>query len=330
MLWFFAAVSGYLATAVSSITDKFLVSDRIEKPAAYVFLLCLFSLFTFVFAPFGLRIPPSEILALLFISGISFSWSLLFLYEAFRRGEVSNVLPLVGIFSAMISLLPSFRSEVFSFRENAPGLVAFLFLLFGAIALSRTEIRSRKQSLEVWFFSFLSGTFLAIFYALLKMSGLFGTNFISGLVWSRFGAFLGGLTLLLVPSFFRDIREFFLKWFTSLSSKKNHSLPENDTHKKAVPFSTGIIFVFGKTIAGVGALLIILATYQKGASVALVQALVGVQFAFVFLFALLLSKRFPHIYGERLSGIGWIVKVTGFIFISLGAWFATRGGVSLF
>lgn len=135
MLWLFSAIGGYGATALSGVADKFLVSGRIEKPAAYVLVLTLFSLTSFALAPFGLQLLPPVGMVIFLASGMLFAWSLLFLFTAFQLGEVSRVLPLVGIFSAMITLVPSIVLIFLSGDVPIFGLISFALLLAG-VAMS--------------------------------------------------------------------------------------------------------------------------------------------------------------------------------------------------
>lgn len=329
MLWIVSALGGYLLTALAGVTDKFLVSDRIEKPAAYIFLLTLFSLVSFIFAPFGLRMLPPAGMAIFFVSGTFFSWSLLYLYRAFRIGEVSKILPLVGIFSAMVAFLPSLVRTIVSGEVPLAGIAAFLLLLVGAVLVSFSGFDARSYSRESVRLSFVSGALLAFFYLFLKLGEGSGANFVSGLVWSRVGVFLGGLSLLLVAPYRRDILSYIsetllpavrMSWRTVLFPWR----------RQEGRYSTWTLFIGGKTLGGLGALFIIFATYRPDASVAIIQALVGAQFAFVFLIAILLSGRFPKVFTERMSLSDWVRKGIAFLCLSIGVWLALRGGSSLF
>lgn len=330
MLWLLAAIGGYGATALSGVADKFLVSGRIEKPAAYVFLLTVFSLVSFVLAPFGLRVLPFSGMAIFFVAGILFTWSLLFLFAAFRTGEVSRILPLVGIFSAMVTLLPSIVHVFLSGNIPVSGFLSYGLLLVGAILLSFSGSGHSVYSRRDLWLSFFSGLFLAGFYLLIKVGEGSGANFVSGLIWSRFGVFLGGMLLFLVPAYRRDIVSFLSeKMFSSRVQSSVHSSQYDMAYRRQVgTLPTWLIFLSGKTLGGIGAILIIFATYRG--PVAIVQALVGVQFAFVFLVALSLSKKFPSIFPETLSRVDWLRKASAFACLSAGVWLSVHGGNSLF
>ena len=327
---------GYGATALSGIADKFLVSGRIEKPAVYVLILTLFSLTSFVLAPFGLHLLPPAGMAIFLVSGVLFAWSLLFLFTAFRTGEVSRILPLVGIFSAIVTLLPSVVRIFLSGEIPVFGLLSFALLLVGVGMLSLSRSDGYSYSHPAIGLAFLSGLFLAGFYLLIKVGEGSGANFVSGLIWSRFGVFLGGSSLALVPAYRRDMLSFLSEKFLFLFSRgvnSQLSVGENASEvalrqRRTGSLPTWLIFISGKTIGGIGAILIIFATYHG--PVALVQAMVGVQFAFVFLIALFLSRKFPGIFSERLSRSDWLWKMAAFVCISAGIWLSVRGEPSLF
>ena len=324
MLWLFAAIGGYGSTALSSIADKFLVSGRIEKPAAYVFLVTTFSLVAFVFAPFGLQLLPSGELAVFLASGVFFAWSLLFLFQSFRLGEVSKMVPIVGIVAATGALVPSFVRVFLSGEVPILGFLAFFLLVAGAWLISFADSGERIRSWRGIGLASLSGFFLAAFALLLKTGEGSGANFVSALVWSRCGVFVGGLSLGIFPAFRRDIADFLFRREQPPSGKERVVA----IRKKTGNIPTWVVFLLGKTLGGVGAFLIVFATYRGSA--ALVQALVGVQFAVVFLVALALSKKFPSVFSERWSRADWIRKGTAFACISLGAWLSARSGNAIF
>ncbi len=327
MLWLCAAIGGYFATALSSVADKFLVSGRIEKPAVYVFLITTFSLASFALAPFGLHILSFGGMAIFLAAGILFAWSLLFLFQAFRAGEVSRVVPLVGIVSATVALAPSLVRAFVSGDIPVAGFIAFFLLVFGAGLVSFSGSEGSAFSRKALGLSFLSGVLLASFYMMLKVGEGSGANFVSALIWSRFGVFVGGLSLFLIPSCRSDIVFFISKAISPSAPAYSESgnFPEK---RETGSIPTWLLFISGKTLGGIGALLIIFATYRG--QVALVQAFVGVQFAFVFLIALFLSGKFPNVFEERMSRADWMRKSVAFACISLGVWLSARGGSALF
>lgn len=67
------------------------------------------------------------------------------------------------------------------------------------------------------------------------------------------------------------------------------------------------------------------ATYRG--SVTVVQALNGVQYAFVLLLAIPLSLQYPKIFMEKLSFWDWFQKWVAVLIIGLGMWLAVTLGI---
>jgi uncharacterized membrane protein len=102
------------------------------------------------------------------------------------------------------------------------------------------------------------------------MKGLFlETSFDDGFFWSRVAFVLFALSLLLVPTYLKKIRE-----------------QSGQTTKR-----TGLIVLAAKVLAGVAAFLILKAT-DLG-DVAVVQALDGVKFVFILLISILFAHALP-------------------------------------
>ena len=64
MSWFLFALLGYFLYSLVTISNKFLLRQRATtKPLVFTFWVSLFSLFTFILAPFGLHWPGLNWLA---------------------------------------------------------------------------------------------------------------------------------------------------------------------------------------------------------------------------------------------------------------------------
>ena len=90
-----------------------------------------------------------------------------------------------------------------------------------------------------------------------------------------------------------------------------------------IPLSkTGILFLFGQGLGGAQQLLL---TFSISlASLALVNSLAGIQYVFLFIFTLFLSKKFPQIFGEKYSLIMLLSKITGIGLIGAGLYLLSR------
>lgn len=309
MTWALVALLGYFFNAVSSVFDKYLLSDRIPTPAVYAFFVALFSLFGLGFAPFGFRVLDFETTVLFLFSGLLFVYGLVAFYTAMKQHEISRVSPLVGTITSLVAFLVVFF-------PGAPGesnvdtwyIIALMLLILGGLLISFDLPLRRGEHISRYVV--IAGICIGFSFVLLK-NGYAHSNFVSGLVWSRIGMVLAGLSLLLVPLFRQQI-------FAQFHGFGRQS-------KRAA--STGILFVLNKSTAGLATILISYATYLG--SVSFVQAVSGMQYVFLLLMTLPLSLRYPAVFGERLFFWDWFQKVTAVIIIGLGLWLATLSGVPL-
>jgi uncharacterized membrane protein len=308
MSWLFVALAGYLFNAVAAIFDKFLLSDRIKAPAAYAFYVSMFSLFALGFILTGdfqwSNIPAASISIL---SGLVFLYALVAFYAAVKRHEVSRVAPLVGTVTSLtvfVVALASGLSGDFIFSALS------LSLLIGGGLLISFDLPLRKGEHIPILPVLASGIGMGLSLLILK-EGYDVSNFVTGLVWSRIGMFLGGLSLLLVPRFRDDIF--------------GHTDESAAAPKRAA--GTAAYFLINKTCAGIGTFLIAYALSHG--SVAYVQALSGMQYVFLLMIAFPLSFRHPDIYGEKLLFWDWAQKVAAIGIIGLGFWVASMSGVKL-
>ena len=118
--------------------------------------------------------------------------------------------------------------------------------------------------------------------------------FISAYAWTRMGGFLAAMGLLLFPSNWRVI-------FAKPKSSKKQAFG---------------LFLGTKIAAGISFLMIHYAVAIG--SVAIVNALQGVQYAFLLLIVILLSIKFPKILKEELTKETVGQKILGIIFVGAG------------
>lgn len=309
MTWALVALFGYFFSAVSAVFDKYLLSDRIPTPAVYAFFVSLFSLFALGFIPFGVEWGDARTIGILLGSGMLFVYGLVAFYQAVKQHEVSRVAPLVGTVMSLVAFLAVFVPGVSG--EHHIGLwyiVALLLLIVGGLLIS-FDLPLRRREHISWYV-FIAGVLMGLSFLFLK-EGYVHANFQTGLVWSRLGMTLAGLTLLLIPQFRKQI----FAQFGGFS------------HRSSRATSTGFLFIVNKVTAGVAALLIAYATFLG--SVSFVQALSGMQYVFILAMMIPLSFHYPGIFGEKLYFWDWFQKAVAIMIIGLGLWLATVSGVPL-
>ena len=291
MTWFLFAIAGYFSNAVVGVIDKFLLGQRlITKPPVYTFYIGVLSIFALVLAPFGLAWPGLSQFLIALLAGGLFLLGLLYLFEALDIGSASRVLPAIGGLTPILVLTLSF--VFLDERLSLLQLIAFLLLVFGGILILFKKEQKEKQERRFRFIT-LAILFTAISLVLIKYVFLH-QNFISGFIWTRIGSFLAALLFLIWP-------------------KLRHSIFETGRRVKG---GLNLLLFSNKAVAGGASLLINLAISQT--SVALVNAMQGVQYVFLLILTLILSKKFPKILEEKISGKILFQKILAILLIGGG------------
>ena len=278
MSWVFLATIGQLLNALVAFLDKYIVSDEkaLPRPFVYAFYSCLLTGFWVVIyflghipglAAYGvpsfesITKPSIQVIGMSFLAAYTFFMALVSMYEALRKAEAVNVMPVIGTTSALVTFGLSY------FFLNTPFHIHYMWgvivLSLGTLLVAQT-LPKRSVLLSVLH----SGVFFALHF--ISMKGLFEeTNFNDGFFWSRIGFVLFALSLLMVPTYFDKITE---------QSKK--------TTKK-----TGFVVVLTKVLAGVSAFLLLKAT-DLG-DVAVVQAMDGLKFVFILVATIVFGSVVP-------------------------------------
>lgn len=284
--WLSLAVLAQCINAGVAVVDKHIVSDEklMPRPFVYAFYTCIFAgVWVVVFGvgmiplPFlhtigipslaHVTYPTLSIAALSLLSAYTFFIGLVSLYTALKTADASDVIPVVGAVSAVVSFgLGYFFLDA---RLTPNFLMGLLLLSVGTLLVSHLRFTWQIALTTVH-----AGIFFAIHYVVLK--GLFTeTSFDNGFFWSRIAFFVVALSMLLVPHWFEKIH----------------------TQTKATNRRGGLLVMANKLLAGIGSILIVKATALG--DVAIVQALGGLQFVLILAFGLLWGHRTPETYGEN-------------------------------
>lgn len=304
MSWIFLAAGAQLLNAGVAVADKYLVTDAkgIPKPFVYAFYTCLVTAFWLAayivgFIPgaaalgipqfANIKVPTLEVVSLAFFSAYTFFMALISLYGALKRADTSDVMPVIGAVSAIVT----FGLSVMLLDANySPDFIwGILLLASGTFLVSHVRFEKHLALMTIH-----SGLFFALHY--IAMKGMFvTTNFDDGFFWSRTALILFTLSLLLIPNYYQLIKR-----------------QSNNTSKKA-----GALVFGNKVIAGVASFMLLKAT--DIGDVAVVQALDGLKFVFILLIGIFLSRFLPESTGERDKSFKTIVrKVLYVTIISIG------------
>jgi len=293
MTWFLLVILSSFFYAVVTVLNKFLLQQRATtRPLVFTFWLGILSVLTFVLAPFGLGWPGLNAFLFDILVGIVYFVSILYFYEALDINEASRASSLTGGLTALIILFLSygFLAEKLTLAQ----LFAFFLLVAGGFLISVKKSRGEiRGGMKGFWFLVLTIILSAVYWIMAKY--VFDTQgFITGFVWSRLGFVLAAVAILARPLWRRMI-------FSS---------------ERQLTFKLSSFFVSSKLLAAFGSLSIHLALSLGNA--ALVNALQGVQYVFLLIFAIFLSKRFPEFLEEKTSAGIIMQKIIAVLLIGGG------------
>jgi uncharacterized membrane protein len=306
-LWLILAIGAQFINSIVALIDKFLVtSKKVPRPSLYVFytgILVIFSLLLylldFLFGQWinglpsltNVHLPTPYVVIQSTLTAIFFLSGLYFLFKALVKADASDVFPVVGSISAFFVLLLSFA--LFQKSLNPDFFFGFIFLAFGTLFVS--HFRFGKK---IFIFTILS----SIFYGLhvVSMKKLFSdVGFDNGFFWYSSFIVIFSLFMLFIPSIRKSL----------LRHRKSTSIKSSDK-----------IILIGKVLAGIGGLMYTMAIDQGDE--AIVQSLGGLQYLFLFLFAIILGHRTSSDWGENVTKkdllqkfIAMALILTGFVLL---------------
>lgn len=282
----------YFFAAVIDIFDKFLISKRKIEPVAYTFFTVVLGAALLVIWPWVYEPLPLKAIAINWSSGVIYALTMYFFFKALSQGEVSRVIPfvfgIVPVFDVLIAWITG--RNILSLNE----LAAFCLLLPGAILIS---YRRENFSLKHVGVKLLAAFLFSVDYAVWQYGSQNG-SMLNHLMWDRVAA-AGILILCLVFAAFRK------KVF-----KHNH------VEKKT---QTSLLFLFKQALGGFNFVFFsYLITVGK---IPLVNSLQGFRYVFLFLAAVLASKKFKHVLNEEVDRHTIKLKLFALALICLGTIF---------
>lgn len=307
MSWLIIALFSYFLLALANLVDKFLVEKILGSARAYTFIVCVMGALVFLIAPWFLSWPGWLLFSFNIFLGALFLLAILFLYAALRRGEASQVLVLIGgstpIFSIPLSIW--LLGDSFSQRQ----LLAVLFLISGLLIIaflpkdkkdfwqkifSKLSLNQKKTRLSL-FLAILSGFTYALFFVGSKIAYQDQT-FLSAFLWIRLGSALFALFILFSARARREIKKLF---------RKNPNRRQNQ-----------FLVIGNQSLGALGFILQNYAIYLG--PVAVINALQGVQYAWIIVLGTLTSLFAPKILKEDISKKVLLRKFLAVFIISIG------------
>ncbi|MCH7604434.1 hypothetical protein IID24_00330 [Patescibacteria group bacterium] len=311
-MWILIALVAYLLFAVSNLLDKYLLVGPIPNSKVYAFYVGMFGTVTFVLIPWFLEFPGIVMVTLGLVAGVVNIFALFGLFTALRKFEASRIIPAMGglmpIFTAILTFFLAGHINLFV----GTNLLAFGLLVGGTVGVALE--RRINITVESLLYAAVSAFLFSTFFVLSKFTFAV-QNFFSAVIWLDIGFVIAALFFLLAPEVRNEVKEKFLR---------RRKKAESEQPKKLRIGKTAILFVVNQIIGGLGGLLQHYAVFLVPFGLlAFVSAMSGVQYLALFLIALFLSIKFPHIMKERVSR-GIIVQKVTFIFvIGTGLWVLT-------
>ena len=302
-VWILLVVGAQLINAFVALVDKYIVSSPgLPRPFAYAFYISILSAFSIVIFLFerisipldgvvipsfsNVTTPDSFVLGISILAGITLFGALVTLFSGLRRADASDVVPVVGASSAIAAFVLSFY--FFGNTLASHFVLGFVLLISGTLILSFFRF-----GIPTLLLSTSSGILFGTHFVGLK--ALFEyTHFDNAFFWSRAGIVLIALLLLLTP---------FLRRRLAIKSKS--------ARKRAGAFIIG-----NKILAGIASLMLLKAV-ELG-DVTIVQALGGLQFAFLLGLTALFGWGLPKECGEKTTPYQLIKKTVGVVLITIG------------
>ncbi len=307
MSWLIIAIIAYFLLAIVNLFDKFLLDKALPSSRAYTFLVGCLGMMVFVAAPWFLEWPGWGWMLFNLLIGALFPLALLLFYRALKKGEASKVLLLVGGAVPIFTLI--FSLGLLNDRFSSQQWIALAFLLAGTVLITwipekqsfwhraLLALRVKKKPSTKGLMVALGA---AVFYALFFIGSKEAFNnqdFFSSFIWIRAGSFLFVLFLLA----HRKSRQEIFGNLSKLTLKK------------------GGLF-FGNQGVAAGAFL--LQNYAISlTSVALVNALQGVQYVVIIVLGVIATLFTPHILKENISRAVILQKILAVGLVAIGLYF---------
>jgi drug/metabolite transporter (DMT)-like permease len=293
MLWILAITSAYLCFALASLGDRIVLSGP-SRPRSYTFFVGILSAAVILLIPFiGINVPQGIMWLWIILAALFNILGIYSMFTALDDFDVSKIVPTVGalqpIFVVVFSLLiwggdAMKGSQVF----------AFAILLLGSVLISiEKNYRVTRRSLKLSFFAALFFSLEMIF----AKTAYLDIAFWDGFIWMKIFGFVFVMGFLFNKTFRSDVFK-----IDQRLSKKN-----------------SIIFFLAQGFGG-------LANVLQGWAISLVplaylgimNAMKGLQYVFLFIFALIVSATLPKLLNEKISKAIVIQRIVAIILIAIG------------
>jgi drug/metabolite transporter (DMT)-like permease len=287
-MWLVVAILGYLLLAIVFVLDKRILTNTLPEPSIYTFYSTIFMLGALLVLPIapGMLYGVDWLWAI--VSGVTFGFALWAMFVAVKHGEASHMNPFIG--------------AVMIFSESlSSGQIAGMCLLIVASLLLSYERTERSAGFHRGFlWAIVSGVLFSISHVSAKY--LYTVYpFATAFIYTRATTGLVGVALLLAPA----VRASFRKKNTTVN-------PYADRHP--------LIIVAVNKIFGIIGVVLVQWAIALG-SVTLVNALASLQYVFMFVCIVLLTKFAPRFLREYFTPKEYVVESIALGMVLVGSFF---------
>jgi drug/metabolite transporter (DMT)-like permease len=309
MSWIGVALLAHFINAIVFTADKSLLSSGhsvVGNPAKYAALSGLVAAGAAIILPLGFALPNEFVLVWSLLAGVCWVAALWLFFRALKEGESSRVVPIAGsavpVFTLIIATL--FLGEALTTQQ----LWAVGALIAGGVLLTIRFTGTTQLSPRVLVSATGSGLMFAMYFVIIDYIYAHFGPFISAFAYSRLGVGIVALFLFIHVSITNPARQASHPSFVR-RGKRRLSLTK-------AGIVLGAAFVGSKVLAS---LALMLQSYAINlGNVTVVNALQGTQYAFVLLFALMISRRFPNLFREEVGRVALGQKLFGIAVIGVG------------
>ena len=298
MNWLLTIIFAHFLFAVVFLIDKYILVDSVIDPKIYTFYVSLLGIVVLFFIPFiDFYLPDKEHLFFALFSGITFVPALFYFNSLLSGFEASRVVPAVG---GTIPIFIFILGNIF-FPEQARlsfGQTVSLFVLIGGSVLISYKLSEENKTKLGMLKMIVACSLLFALASLSSKYAYINQDFLVMLIWIRLSAFLMSLLFLLDRT------------------TRNKVLTKTEN---AFPRKSKTLFLANQAMGATGNILFNWVVFVVPvAFIAIVNALQGLQNVFLFVFAILFSKKFPEIFQEDLSKKTIVQKVFAILLIGSG------------
>jgi uncharacterized membrane protein len=282
------AIVAHGLIGISLVWDKVLLRRKgLQNLVSYVFWLGAISIFGVALLPFGFHMPSPGIAAIALVAGFCDLLASYFYYAALKAGEVSEELAAMGGFTPVATVALSVPLLGIHLAGQFCGFA--LMTLGGFVMFFAEKLPLRKMLPRV-----IAAAALFGLTDVLQKIAFNHVKFVSGYVFFTIGTFSGAVSLLLRPSWRRQI-------FRSPGQ---------------APPRSKVGYLLNRLMAGAGSFLVVYAVSRIAPS--MVEAISGVRYVVIFFGAYAITRWRPRWFREDFTPRALAIKALGTALVVAG------------